>query len=247
MESERDTYLRLIEDVYPTGPVAVVSDTWDFWKVITETLHSIKDQIMARDGKLVIRPDSGDPVEILCGSAREAPLSTPEGKGLIQCLWEEFGGTVTENGYKVLDPHIGAIYGDSITLSRQEEILGKLKQNGFASSNVVLGIGSYTYQCVTRDTFGFAMKATYSEIDGEPVELFKDPKTGPEKKSHRGLIKVDMIDGEYIPQWPVGEMMEKCGRLRTVFQNGELLVETTLAEIRGRVDVEISRELDAAK
>jgi nicotinamide phosphoribosyltransferase len=138
--TEAETYDRLISKVYPTGIVSIVSDTWDFWAVVTETLPALKDKIMARDGKLVIRPDSGEPVLIICGDP-EAPAGSPARKGLIQCLWEIFGGTVNEKGFKVLDSHIGAIYGDSITVQRQLAILSSLKAQGFASCNVVLGIG----------------------------------------------------------------------------------------------------------
>ena len=126
-------------------------------------------------------PDSGDPVDIICGVGYDVhinPLRTnrpdysiEERKGVIELLWDVFGGTVNEQGYKVLDPHIGAIYGDSITIDRADEICARLEAKGFASTNVVLGIGSFTYQYNTRDTFGFAMKATYVEVEGEGLSL----------------------------------------------------------------------------
>ena len=175
-DNEIGTFERLITELYPTGIVSIVSDTWDFWQVITEYLPQLKSRIVARDGKVVIRPDSGDPVKIIVGD-KDAVPGSPEYKGAIECMWEVFGGTVTEKGYKLLDSHIGLIYGDSITLQRQEAILGGLKEKGFASFNVVLGIGSFTYEYVTRDTYGFAMKATYGEVNGEPRNIFKDPKT----------------------------------------------------------------------
>jgi nicotinamide phosphoribosyltransferase len=139
-EDEQETYRRLITEVYPKGIVSVVSDTWDFWNVVTVILPNLKKEIMARDGKLVIRPDSGDPVKIIVGDP-EAVDGSPEHKGLIRCLWDTFGGTLSPTGFKMLDPHIGAIYGDSITLDRQWKILSGLAKKGFASSNVVLGIG----------------------------------------------------------------------------------------------------------
>lgn len=189
-ESELETYRRLITDIYPMGVVSIVSDTYDFWKVITEYLPELKDDILAREGKVVIRPDSSKktPVEIIVGDP-EAPEGSPEYKGLVECLYEIFGGKVNQKGYKELDEHIGCIYGDSITPQFQKLILKGLAEKGFASSNVVLGIGSYTYQYVTRDTEGFAIKATYVEIDGEPREIFKDPKTDSGiKKSAKGLV-----------------------------------------------------------
>ena len=120
-------------EIFPKGILSIVSDTFDLWKLITEYLPANKDAIMARDGKLVIRPDSGDPVDIICGhktgkigdkyfiiggSRDNEHIDLPEAKGVIELLWDIFGGTINEQGYKVLDPHIGAIYGDSITPER---------------------------------------------------------------------------------------------------------------------------------
>ena len=114
-DGELETFRRLICDLYPAGIVSIVADTWDFWKVITDYTVTLKDQILARDGKLVIRPDSGDPVKIICGDP-DAPAGTPAHKGAVACLWDVFGGTQTSTGHRLLDPHIGLIYGDSITL-----------------------------------------------------------------------------------------------------------------------------------
>ena len=160
--------IRYLLSKYPSGILSMVSDTFDLWRMCTEYLPTLKEEILARDGKLVIRPDSGDPVDILCGNitiaVENGGIETPSSKGVIELLWDVFGGTVNEQGYKVLDPHIGAIYGDSITIDRANEICARLEAKGFASTNVVLGVGSFTYQYNTRDTFGFAMKATYVEV-----------------------------------------------------------------------------------
>lgn len=137
---EEDTYRRMLTEVYPNGIVSLVSDTWDFFGIVTVTIPKLKDIILARNGKFVVRPDSGDPVKIICGDS-SAVRGTPEYKGLIECLWETFGGTTNEKGFRTLDSHIGAIYGDSITLQRQSEILSGLAAKGFASDNIVLGIG----------------------------------------------------------------------------------------------------------
>jgi nicotinamide phosphoribosyltransferase len=251
-EDEVDTFRRLL-DTYPTGILSVVSDTWDLWKVCTEHIVTLKEEILARDGKLVIRPDSGDPVDILCGFPKNeegllynseenikngasyylAPMNTPEEKGVIELLWDVFGGTINEQGYKVLDPHIGAIYGDSITIDRANEICERLEAKGFASTNVVLGIGSFTYQYNTRDTFGFAMKATYVEVEGEGREIFKDPITDDgTKKSATGLLSVaSNSEGLYLVDkcsWPG----ENVGLLQTIYKDGEFFNLTTLTEIR---------------
>lgn len=236
-QDEVGTFRRLINEVYPAGIVSIVSDTWDFWQVITEFLPLLKAEIIARNGKVVIRPDSGDPVKIIVGDP-DAPVGSPAFKGAIECMWETFGGSITEKGFKLLDPHIGLIYGDSITLERQEAILSGLKNKGFASYNVVLGIGSYTYEYVTRDTFGFAMKATYGEVNGAGRAIFKDPKTDDgTKKSAKGLMQVyrDQQTGKLALKDECTWEEEAEGELKTVFKDGELLVEWSLQEIRERV------------
>ncbi len=234
IEDELGTFKRLITEVYPAGIVSVVSDTWDLWKVLTVYLPALKEEVLARNGKLVIRPDSGDPVWILCGNP--GGKTEAERKGVVQLLWEVFGGTTNDKGYKELDPHIGAIYGDSITLERAKAICEGLKQNGFASTNVVLGIGSFTYQYNTRDTFGFAMKATYGEVAGRGRSIFKDPVTDDgTKKSAKGLMKVIVEDGTYQLKDQVSWEEENTGALREIFRDGKLLVEETLAEIRARI------------
>ncbi|MBL8754344.1 MAG: nicotinate phosphoribosyltransferase [Planctomycetes bacterium] len=241
-ETEIETYRRLLTTVYPRGIVSVVSDTWDFFRVITDLLPALKREILARDGKLVIRPDSGDPVAILVGDPA-APAGSPERAGLIELLWQQFGGSTTKEGYRVLDPHVGAIYGDSITLERQQAILQGLAHKGFASCNVVLGIGSYTYQHVTRDTFGFAMKATFCTVNGEDREIYKQPRTDSKKNSHRGLIAVRRDErGELRAHFPVtrAEEASRTNLLEPVFENGKLLRTQTLAGIRAIVERELT-------
>lgn len=229
---EIETFRRLITETYPSGIVSVVSDTWDFWRVVTEFLPKLKGDIMARDGKVVIRPDSGDPVKIICGDPDSEPM-TPERIGLVECLYLYFGGTVNGKGFKELDPHIGAIYGDSITMDRQKEILRRLKEKGYASSNIVLGIGSFTYQYNTRDTFGMAVKATYGEVNGEPRSIYKDPKTDDGlKRSMKGLLCVNddfSVEQECI--WPG----EACGILETVFEDGVITRNQSFTDIRSRI------------
>jgi nicotinamide phosphoribosyltransferase len=240
-DDEVGTFRRLLE-TYPKGILSVVSDTWDLWKVCTEHIVTLKEEILARDGKLVIRPDSGDPVHILCGySGKEGDKyvdpTTPEGKGVIELLWDVFGGTINEQGYKVLDSHIGAIYGDSITIDRADEICRRLEAKGFASTNVVLGIGSFTYQYNTRDTFGFAMKATYVEVDGVGREIFKDPITDDgTKKSATGLLWVDKnTESDYVLFDKVTWEGEGKGFLQTIYKDGKFYNETTLTQIKERL------------
>lgn len=225
----------LMETSAKTGILSIVADTWDFWSFVTDLLPKMHNRIMARDGKLVIRPDSGDPVDILCGTH---PLfgtgNTPEEKGLIECLWETFGGVETEQGYKLLDEHIGAIYGDAITLTRQAQIFQRLMNKGFVPS-VVLGVGSFSFQYVTRDTHGSAVKATNCIKNGQELAIFKDPKTDTKKKSAKGLLRVERIDGELVMFDEQTREQEQQGLLKTVFLNGWLKRRTTLENIRSVV------------
>jgi nicotinamide phosphoribosyltransferase len=320
LQAEHLFMLELITEKFPTGIISYVADSFDFWSVLTNILPNIKTQIMAREanglepGKLVIRPDSGDPVQVVCGTidgafdtlataiveingqhfeeAREGcegsycqgndsytslvyvkedakyyeltttfdynrhdkqyyyidnyndgagdtlaveVSPTAEQKGAVQVLWEIFGGTETATGYKLLDSHIGLIYGDSITTKRAEEILGRLEQKGFASGNVVFGVGSYTYQCNTRDTFGFAMKATHTVVDGVAIDVFKEPKTDSGKKSHKGLLRVDRVNGELVTQSNCTPDEETGGLLELLWKDGRFERRVTLADIRNRL------------
>ena len=238
---EYETYRRLISDVYPSGIVSIVSDTWDFWHIVTVTIPSLKAEILARTPnavglcKVVLRPDSGDPVKIICGDD-DAPVGSPAYKGAVECLWESFGGTETSRGFKVLDSHIGLIYGDSITLERAFQILEGLKAKGFASSNIVFGIGSFTYQGITRDTFGQAIKATYGVVKGEGRELEKDPATdNGTKKSAKGLLRVERQGDDFVLFNSQTWEQEGQGALRAVFEDGKVFNREATSEIRQRL------------
>lgn len=246
---------------FPDGILSIVSDTFDLWQLITKYLPENKEAIMARNGKLVIRPDSGDPVDIICGfiknengdilnsdkeiknggSYYKTPKNTPEEKGVIELLWDIFGGTINEQGYKVLDPHIGAIYGDSITLDRQLEIYERLEAKGFASTNIVLGVGSFTYQYNTRDTLGFACKGSWFEVEENGVrtgfDIYKDPITDDgTKKSLKGRCAVHIENGEYVVKIQCSEEEEKGGVLQTIYEDGKFYNQTTLTQIRERIN-----------
>tara|TARA_R110002074_G_scaffold402324_1_gene606954 strand:- start:10118 stop:11629 length:1512 start_codon:yes stop_codon:yes gene_type:complete len=229
-------------DLYPTGILSVVCDTWDFWNVVTVILPQLKDKIMAREGTLVIRPDSGDPADIICGTPKgECEASR---KGLIECLWDTFGGTTNDKGFQQLDSHIGAIYGDSITLERQTDILERLMQKMFASTNIVLGIGSFTYQYVTRDTFGFALKATWAAIGDRHVPLFKKPKTDDgTKNSAKGLVFVEENNGVFTLHEDVSweRFISSNNALELIYRDGKLFVDHTLDEIKARMKDAIAR------
>lgn len=235
---ELETFERLL-DLYPTGIVSVVSDTWDLWKVLTEYLPALKDKILARDGKLVIRPDSGDPVKIICGDP-DAPEGSPQELGVIRLLDNVFGSNVNDSGFRTLNEHVGCIYGDSITLDRAERICANLAASGYSTANVVFGVGSYTYQYVTRDTHGFAIKATYALVNDEEHLLFKDPVTDDgTKRSARGrMIVANGGSGLYlVDELNQDEHHRLRGRdvLETVWRNSTFYRRETLAGVRERV------------
>ena len=243
--SERDTILRLIKQ-YPTGIMSVVCDTEDYWNTLTNILPSLKEEILARTpnslglAKFVVRPDSGDPVDVICGTnphyegttLTEQPFHTPEMKGSIEILWDTFGGTINSKGYKVLNPRVGLIYGDSITPERTYEICKRLEAKGFASSNVVLGIGSYAYNYHTRDTFGMAIKCTAAWDDkGNLIETQKVVKTDSGKKSAKGLLHVS---SDFITTDSVTPEVEATGMLRTIYKDNKKTFETDFEAIRAR-------------
>lgn len=249
-ESEKLMYgeihtIRRLLNLYPTGILSYVSDTYDYWGVLTNILPQLREEIMTRNGKLVIRPDSSPktPLEIICGDP-EAPEGTPENKGSIQVLWELFGGVVNASGFKELDSHIGLIYGDSITLTLARKINRCLMEKGFASTNWIAGIGSFSYQFNTRDTFGWAMKATYCVVDQKPRDIFKNPKTDKgTKKSAKGLLAVFKENGKYILKdhaaWHDIYGHTPMCEFREVFCDGEenLDHKNVLSEIRKRVQL----------
>lgn len=283
-----DTYAT---EIYSKGIASYVADSYDFWSVVTKILPNLKDKIMERDGKLVIRPDSGDPVKVVAGYYVESfkdwstlqvssvsvltevvyledrdkyyditggrtinaslqswyEIPRHEAIGAISCLWENFGGTVNSKGYKELDSHIGLIYGDSISVERFKEISERLKRKGFASNNVVYGVGSFSYNYNTRDTFGFACKATGAIIDGEEILVSKEPKTDVKKRSAKGFLSVlkDEEDGSYFLQDGLSfkDINTKDNQLEVIFRDGVLVKDVSLKDIRENVEKEVKKYL----
>lgn len=277
---ERETFKRLLTEVYPNTSFAAVSDSYDFWNVVTNILPSLRKEIEAHNGFIGIRHDSDEPVHALCGiksinlnkilcgepevnnfedfeslvyeivnddlhfdeveevyfeykfkditykgvfdiipyvesydhKGREwiayettflREERTPEDKGMVESLYELFGGYTNSKGYKVMNPKLKAVYGDSITIPRAKEIYKRLEEKGFAANNISLGVGSFSMECLeedgilkpfTRDSFSIAVKATYCiyNNNGEEKEIFiyKDPKGCSGKKSLKGLCRV---------------------------------------------------------
>jgi len=318
-DGEFDCYKRLINKVFPKGNLSIVSDTYDYWNVLTNYLPKLKEDILARDDKIIIRGDSGNPVDIICGEVQAEDLTnnkyiksvddcaewvsdilvnnvkcnTPHGecgeaevtgyfkykgktyevvteifwnrydkqyyyideskivscrevnlkreqRGTVELLWDIFGGHINKKDYKVLDSHIGTIYGDSITPERAREIYDRLEKKGFAASCVTLGAGSYSYQFSTRDVYSFALKTTNSVINGVERQIFKEPKTdtGNFKKSQRGMCYV-YRDGNnmlYKDGLTIKEVDSiKDNLLEMVFYNGKMIKEYSLKDIRNRL------------
>lgn len=234
-EGELDTFGRLL-DLYPSGIVSVVSDSFDLWQVLTEFLPTLREKILARDGKLVIRPDSGDPELILCGDP-EAPAGSPQRKGVVNLLAEAFGAEENAAGYLELSPRIGVIYGDSITYERADSITTNLMRQGYASTAAVFGFGSYTYQYVTRDTFSLAVKATWVQVDGRGLDIFKDPITGAGKKSAKGRLAIlGGMDGSMALVQQATADQEASSRMTTVFEDGRFVgTQPSFADVRAEL------------
>jgi nicotinamide phosphoribosyltransferase len=226
-------------DKFPTGILSIVSDTYSLKDVITKFLPELREQVLGRDGKLVIRPDSGDPADIICGTNREFGTSGDDfyAKGAIEALWEFAGGRINDAGYKVLDVHVGLIYGDGMFKARIEDINARLKAKGFASINWVAGIGSYSYQMVTRDTFGSAVKATFVIVNGEERAIWKDPETDDgTKRSARGRLAVGYkANGELYQIQEATQEERDRSVLQPVWENGKFLRAYAFADVRANV------------
>lgn len=244
LDGDEVTFVRrLLQEVYPHHSFSMVSDSYDYWNLVNQILPQLKQEILQHDGCLSIRGDSGDPVEIVTQT--------------VFRLWDIFGGSVNSKGFKVLDPHIRAIYGDSITPQRCEAIYRILVENGFACNNVSLGVGSFSMQCLekdgaflpyTRDTFGIAVKTTYVEDrEGRPIIIFKDPKTDTShfKRSQRGCCVVvsgpdgfSYRDGLTLEESRMLSENPQNNLLQPVFLNGSMVAETSLSAVRQRLHSE---------
>ena len=228
---------RLLNELYPNTSFSMVSDTYDYWNMVNNILPQVKDDVIKHNGKLLIRPDSGDIVNISVKT--------------VEKLWEIFGGTLNSKGYKVLDSHIGIIYGDGCTLSNVDTIWSELEKRGFAANCIAYGVGAFCFSAIvengklivtTRDTFGIAMKATYGIINGKKLMIYKDPKTDTSKlkKSHKGCCEVYTDEnGELMCRDRLLEMSDNT-LLTTVFKDGELVREDTFLDIRERLHGGIS-------
>lgn len=240
--------VKAVEDalvnIYPKGIVSYVADSNDYYRFISEDLVTLKDLILSREEdslglcKFVVRPDSSPktPLEVICGDP-DSPTSSPEYKGSLEILGEIFGTTLNSKGYKVLNPKIGLIYGEAITLSMQNEIYETMMKQGWCVSNILMGVGSWAFlERSSRDSYGFAIKGTNSIVKGKEVSMQKNPKTASSfKKSAKGLLRVESENGEFVLYDEQTPEQEKLGVLQVVFDEGYMPIETTLQDLRSRL------------
>lgn len=242
--NEEDFFVRMCTEICPTRPFSFVADSYDYFGFLNNIVRKHKDIVMNHPGGIRIRPDSGDPESIICGTKDEVDEnSTLEELGSLRILDSIFGHTVNSKGYKVLNGGVGIVYGDAINIPRCTAICKRLKSQGWAIENVIFGVGSYSLQYKTRDSQGWAYKATYGEINGEPIMIFKDPKTDREsghamKKSQKGMVYVykDETTGEIcFKDGYTSKTIPENNLLKPVFRDGKMIVEQSLSEIRNRL------------
>lgn len=234
-ETEENLLRRLLTTVYKDTSFSYVSDSFDYWSLVNDTLPKLKKEIMEHNGKFLVRPDSGDIVEISVKT--------------VQKLYEIFGGTTNSKGYKELNPKVGIIYGDGCQYTKIEEIWTKLEKLGFAADTILFGVGAFSFTamctpedgmvCLTRDTFGFAMKSTDCVINGKEYTIQKNPKTDQNhlKKSHKGLCCVTKDGDDYVcHDGYTSETLPADNLLRTVYRDGQFVRTTNFADIRERLN-----------
>jgi nicotinamide phosphoribosyltransferase len=224
-DNEVEAYKNMLEkyDKYPL--IACVSDSYNIYNACEELWGTqLKEQVMNHNGTLVIRPDSGNPVEVIIK--------------VLNILWEKFGGEVNTKGYKVLDSHVRIIQGDGVNPDSIYEILFAMKEAGFSADNIAFGMGGALLQKLDRDTQKFAFKCSAIKRGGEWNDVFKSPITDIAKESKKGrlkLIKLDSDKGEAMHTMQQNLSDEK-DLLVEVFNNGNLLVDCNLEEIRSRAN-----------
>lgn len=227
---ELDAFENMLNQ-YPTGIVSIVADTYDIYNAVTVIAGKLKDKILARNGKVVFRPDSGNPNEIINGKWDSQNIAAQD--GVLKCLAQVFGTTLNNKGYRVLNEKVGLIYGDGITLDRYEEILYHMKEKSFASSNLVVGVGGLLLQRHTRDDMGFSVKATNVKVNEEIKMIQKDPITDSGKKSHTGRMILIKENGIYSTKDKIQGMLDDTkNEMRPVYLNGDLLTNVSFDEIR---------------
>lgn len=222
-ESEAEAYRNMLKNfARPGALVAVVSDSWNIFNAVERIWgEQLRQEVIDSGATVVIRPDSGEPVEVVSKVAR--------------ILAEKFGYETNSKGYKVLR-NVRIIQGDGVNQESIRQILERLKTEGFSASNIAFGIGGSLLQKVNRDTLRFAYKCSAVVIDGKLREVYKQPVTDTGKISKRGRLDLILRDGRYetVKLEDAETLQAENSALQTVFENGELLIDDNLDEIRRR-------------
>lgn len=220
---EAEAYLNMLERLPDGFTGAFVSDSYDLYKAVRDIWgEKLHDKVMGRNGTVVIRPDSGDPPTVV--------------SDILSILYNKFGGTWNEKGYKVLDPHVRLIQGDGIRHDTIDAIFERAAYFQYSADNIALGSGGGLLQMWNRDTQRVAMKMSAIKIDGVWHDVYKEPKTDMTKKSKRGRLMLHQtITGEYQTR-KIDETNDVfvADELVTVFENGKLIKEWTFEEIKER-------------
>lgn len=216
---EADAYRSMLEQ-FPTGLVAVVSDSYDIYHACREIWgKQLKQAVLARDGVVVIRPDSGHPPEVVLR--------------VLEILGEAFGYTINTKGYKVLHPKVRVIQGDGIDLSMLDQVLTAMKSQGWSADNIAFGSGGGLLQKVNRDMQKYALKCSAIEIHKTWYDVHKDPITDPGKRSKAGRLALVREDGNYrTVREDEAARLALSDNLLSVYRNGSLLKDWMFSEVR---------------
>lgn len=215
--------MRNMLEQYPTGLVACVSDSFDIYKACSDIWgDKLRMEITKRDGTLVVRPDSGDPLVVL--------------PRIMSILEDKFGATVNEKGYKVLNPKVRVIQGDGIDFDTMPAILDTLRQHGYSADNIAFGSGGGLLQKLNRDTMKFAFKCSSVTVNGEERDVFKQPITDAVKVSKKGRLKLIRMFGSHGAVYATSRVdeNENPDEMDTVFENGVVLREQDFEDVRLR-------------
>ncbi len=222
-ENEIEAYRNILKCfAKPNALVAVVSDSWDIYNAVEKIWgEQLKQEVIDSGATIVIRPDSGEPVEVVSKVA--------------QILSEKFGFEINSKGYKVLK-NVRIIQGDGVNQTSIRAILQRLKDEGFSASNIAFGIGGSLLQKIDRDTLKFAYKCSAIIVDGKLREVYKQPITDSGKNSKRGRLDLILSGGKYesIKLERAEQISDEGSVLRVVYENGEMLIDENLDEIRKR-------------
>lgn len=223
-EGEGAAYANMLTQFKGSNIISIVADSYDIYGAIEHHFGGeLKDQVLENaeaGSRLVVRPDSGDPVE--------TPIR------IIKKLMEKFGSQLNSKGYRVLPDYIRVLQGDGITPAVIGTALGRMEEEGLSSENIVFGMGSGLLQQVNRDSQQFAMKCSAIKVDGEWRDVFKEPKTDLAKQSKRGVLALQRTSDGY--QTVRKDSAVGANELQSVYRDGQILITENLEAVRHRAD-----------